>query len=135
MTPTLECSLDGYLLSKNPHPLYMGTSLIRNSPPPLGPPYDPRHRSTVGSLEGAVSYERGTPVSLVKEATHPSRASRDVDELAVQREWEGGRGRVRTRSDLVFERGRHRKAPHAMSMRSVADEGSRARPGVRIPLQ
>ena len=40
---------------------YRGTSPMRNSPPPLGPPYGPRHRPTVGSWGGAVSYERGTP--------------------------------------------------------------------------
>ena len=36
---------------------YMGTLLIRNCPPPLGP----RHSPTVGSLAAAVSYERGNP--------------------------------------------------------------------------
>ena len=44
-------------------PLYRVTSLIRNSPPPLGPPYSTRHSPTVGSQGGAVSYERGTPVT------------------------------------------------------------------------
>ena len=37
------------------HPLaapYRGTSLTRNSPPPLRPPYDPGHSPTVGSQEG-----------------------------------------------------------------------------------
>ena len=29
--------------------LYKGTSLIRKRPPPYDPPYDPRHRTTVGS--------------------------------------------------------------------------------------
>ena len=29
----------------------------------LGPPYDPRYGPTVGSYEGGVSYERGTPVA------------------------------------------------------------------------
>ena len=42
--------------------LYRGTSLIRKCPPPLGTPQGPRHRPTVGSYGGAVSYERGTPV-------------------------------------------------------------------------
>jgi len=42
---------------------YRGTSLIINSPPPLGTPYGPRHESTAGSSGGVVSYERGTPVS------------------------------------------------------------------------
>ena len=36
----------------------------KKTPTPLGPPYDPRHRPTVGSHGGAVSYERGTPASL-----------------------------------------------------------------------
>ena len=31
-------------------------------PPPLGSPYGPRLRPTLGSQEGAVSSERGTPV-------------------------------------------------------------------------
>jgi len=31
-------------------------------PPPLGPPKDLRYSPTVGSWEGVVSYERGTPV-------------------------------------------------------------------------
>ena len=31
-------------------------------PTPLGTPYGPRHRATVGSQAAAVSYERGTPV-------------------------------------------------------------------------
>jgi hypothetical protein len=47
--------------------LCRGTSLIRNSPPTLGPPYAPKHEPTVGSYEGDVSYERGTPV--VRDAT------------------------------------------------------------------
>ena len=40
---------------------YRGTSLIRNSTP-LGPPWDLRHGSTVGSWREMVSYEQGTPV-------------------------------------------------------------------------
>jgi len=32
-------------------------------PPPLGPPYGPRHSPTVGSCERAASCERGTPVT------------------------------------------------------------------------
>ena len=37
--------------------------LVHKKPPPhLGPPEGPRHRPTVGSLGGAVSYERDTPV-------------------------------------------------------------------------
>ena len=42
--------------------LYRGTSLIRNTPPPLGSQQGPRNRPTVGSYGEAVSYERGTPV-------------------------------------------------------------------------
>ena len=41
--------VQGYLVHKNP-------------PPPLGPPWDHRHRSTVGSLGGTFSNERSTPV-------------------------------------------------------------------------
>ena len=44
---------------------YMDTSLKRKRHPPLGPPYGPRHRPTVGSRGGAVSYERGTPVDSI----------------------------------------------------------------------
>jgi hypothetical protein len=32
-----------------------------------GPPKDPRHRPTVGSWGGALSYERGTPVLEIKD--------------------------------------------------------------------
>ena len=34
----------------------------KQTPIPLGPPYTPRHRPTVGSWEGAFSHERGNPV-------------------------------------------------------------------------
>ena len=34
----------------------------KKTPNPLWPPYEPRHRSTVGSQGIAFSYERGTPV-------------------------------------------------------------------------
>ena len=34
----------------------------KKTPKPLGPPCDPRHGPTVLSWEGALSYERGTPV-------------------------------------------------------------------------
>ena len=37
----------------------------KNQQPPQGPPYGPRHRPPVGSQEGVVSYERGTPVSTL----------------------------------------------------------------------
>ena len=43
-------------------PHYRGTSLIRNRPPPLEPPMEPRHGPIVGSYGVAVSYKRGTPV-------------------------------------------------------------------------
>jgi hypothetical protein len=33
--------------------------------PPLGPTYDHRYSPTVGSWEGGVSYERGTPAHLL----------------------------------------------------------------------
>ena len=32
-----------------PQLVYRGTTLIRTPPPPLGPPYGPRHSPTVGS--------------------------------------------------------------------------------------
>ena len=35
---------------------YRGTSLIRKRPLPKGPPWGPRHRPTVGSWRGLVSY-------------------------------------------------------------------------------
>ena len=41
---------------------YRGTSPIRKCPPPLGPPWDPRHRPTVGSSGGAFSCTWGTSV-------------------------------------------------------------------------
>ena len=41
---------------------YRGTSLIRNSCPPLGPPERPRLSPTVGSQGGKIFYERGTTV-------------------------------------------------------------------------
>ena len=44
-----------WAFSKHSHPLpdpYRDTSLMRNSPPPPGPPYDPRYSRTVGSLGG-----------------------------------------------------------------------------------
>ena len=43
--------LQGYLAHKTP-------------PPAVGPPKVPRHKATVGSYEGGVSYERGTPVGF-----------------------------------------------------------------------
>ena len=46
--------------------MYRGTSLIRNSPPPLGRLQDPRYSLTVGSDKGGVSYERGTSVAVVR---------------------------------------------------------------------
>jgi len=34
----------------------------KKTPTPLGPPQDPRHRPTVGSQGGALSYERGARI-------------------------------------------------------------------------
>ena len=48
-----------------PWPGYRGTSLIKKTPTPLGPPYSPRHEPAVGSWGGRVSCERGTPVRSV----------------------------------------------------------------------
>ena len=50
LTRGLAQSLQGYLAHKK-------------APTPLGPPWDPRPSPTAGSWGGAVSYERGTPVS------------------------------------------------------------------------
>ena len=36
----------------------------KKQPPPPGPPKGPRYNPTVGSLEGGVSYERGTHVGF-----------------------------------------------------------------------
>jgi len=49
-----------------------GTSPMRNRPPPLGPPYEPRYGPTVGSYGVAVSYKRGTPVRNVQSASNLS---------------------------------------------------------------
>ena len=43
----------------------MDTSLIRNSPPPLGPPYGPRHNPIVGSQKGTFFHDRRNPVDCV----------------------------------------------------------------------
>ena len=56
-----EESLQGYLAHKK-------------MPTPLGPPYDPRHRPTVGSLGWRFSYERGTPVGRGGECRERRRA-------------------------------------------------------------
>ena len=53
ISPSLRGCLQGYLAHKK-------------MPTLLGPPLDPRHRSTVGSQGGAFSYERGTPVGCTK---------------------------------------------------------------------
>ena len=45
-------------------PVYRGVLLLGKCPPPLGPPFGPRHRPTVGSQGGAVFYERGTSVGV-----------------------------------------------------------------------
>ena len=57
-------------------PSCRGTSLIRKRPPPLGPPQDHRHRSTIESQEKVVSDERGTPVGGTLHL--PSSSGRDV---------------------------------------------------------
>jgi len=36
----------------------------RKTPTPLGPPLDPRHMPTIGSLGCAFSYERGTLIGI-----------------------------------------------------------------------
>ena len=41
--------------------LLQGSLAHKKTPTPLGTPYDPRHRPTVGSQGDAFSYERGTP--------------------------------------------------------------------------
>ena len=46
---------------------YRGTSLIRNSPPsPLGTPQDPGYSLAVGSQEGGVFHERGSPELFIE---------------------------------------------------------------------
>jgi len=55
--------------------VYRRTSLM-TYPPPLGSPQVPRHRATVGSYGGGVSYERGTPV-YPEPPTLDRRACRD----------------------------------------------------------
>ena len=39
------------------------------TPTPLGTPYEPRHRPTVGSQKSAFFYERGTPVNSTEPQT------------------------------------------------------------------
>jgi len=51
------------------HRAVQGYLAHKKQPPPLGPPYVPRHSPSVGSQGGAVSYERGTPVSPAPERT------------------------------------------------------------------
>ena len=46
------------------YPLYRGTSLMRNRPPP-GAPKEPRHSLAVRSYREAVSYKRGNPASTL----------------------------------------------------------------------
>ena len=45
------------------HPGNVGVLRSYETPAPLGSPQVPRHRAPVGSYEGGVSYERGTPVA------------------------------------------------------------------------
>ena len=40
----------------------------KKQPPPLGPPWDPRYSPHVGTSEGAVSYEQGTPATSAGKA-------------------------------------------------------------------
>ena len=42
--------------------IYVGVPRSQETPTPLGSPQVPRHRASVGSYGGSVSYERGTPV-------------------------------------------------------------------------
>jgi hypothetical protein len=62
------------IFSRNPYDprVSQGYLAHKKLPPPLGPPYDPRYSRTVGSLEGGVSHERGTPVLTitVRRAAH-----------------------------------------------------------------
>ena len=61
---------------------YRGTSLIKNQPHTLGPPYNPRYNPTVGSWWEGVSYERGTPVVRERKVVAVVTASEE-DRLAV----------------------------------------------------
>ena len=49
-------TIQGYLAHKK------GVPRSQESNQPQGPPYGPRYSPTVGSWEGVLSYERGTPV-------------------------------------------------------------------------
>ena len=68
--PGLDSGPDCLIVSRIARPRYrvsgrwpvQGYLAHKKHPTSLGPPYDPRHSPTVGSYEGAVSYERGTPV-------------------------------------------------------------------------
>jgi hypothetical protein len=62
---------------------YGGTSLIRKRTP-LGPPYDPRYRLTVGSCERDVPYERGTPVRVCPKRLRVERHRLDSDGSRVR---------------------------------------------------
>ena len=55
----------GTFQRKREHPLpgVQGHLAHKKQPTPLGLPPGPRHRPTVGSYGGAVSYRRGTPVT------------------------------------------------------------------------
>ena len=69
------CSLGvhGYFARKDAHPP-QGYLAPKKTPTRLGLPLVPRHRATVGSYGGAVSYARGTPVctsdETPREAVH-----------------------------------------------------------------
>jgi len=60
------CKALSYQLNDKPYPL-QGYLAHKKHPPSLGPPYCPRHSPTVGSYEGVVSCERGTPVKRVRQ--------------------------------------------------------------------
>ena len=52
--------LGGVVFLMREVPLYL---TYKKSPPPLGPPGEPRHGPTAGSYGVAVSYKHGTPVA------------------------------------------------------------------------
>ena len=65
---TPQCKLRDHFKSPPsgvfPRPLWVqGYLAHQKTPTPLGPPQDHGHRPTVGTLGGAFSYLRGTPVS------------------------------------------------------------------------
>ena len=69
-TSSTRTTVQGYLAHKK-------------TPPPLGPPYNPRHGYTVGSYGVAVSYERGTPVGLDRRGAI-AQVARGSDSIPIQ---------------------------------------------------